>query len=123
MVGVAPVRDGDQSGAKGMPLEGAKTLTKFSCPPKNPGQKTSGPFVAYDNQIRSMLQTDQHFPSIGSKDKDSRHQWRGSVMSGFGPRSPRCMKQLVKTRFRQGPCVAAAPCMGPRKLFDKDIGS
>jgi len=43
------------SGAKGMPLEGAKTY-KIQAATENSRPKTSGPSSLIDNQIRSMLQ-------------------------------------------------------------------
>ncbi|NJN46376.1 MAG: DUF1214 domain-containing protein, partial [Candidatus Competibacteraceae bacterium] len=46
-------------------------------------------FVVYDNQTRSMLQTDQQFPSIGSKNKDIVINADGSVDVWFGPTAPK----------------------------------
>ena len=49
----------------GKPLDGSKTY-KIHLPPNIPA-KDFWSFVVYDNQTRSMLQTDQQFPSIGSQ--------------------------------------------------------
>ncbi|MDM0117806.1 DUF1254 domain-containing protein [Variovorax sp. J22R133] len=54
--------------AKGKPLDGARTY-KIHMPPNIPA-KDFWSFVVYENQTRSMLQTDQQFPSIGSERKD-----------------------------------------------------
>ena len=45
-------------------------------------------FIAYDNQTRSMVQTDQQFPGIGSKDKSMVVNADGSVDVWFGPTAP-----------------------------------
>lgn len=73
--------------AKGNPLEGSKTY-KIKLPPNIPA-KDFWSFVAYDNQTRSMLQTDQQFSSIGSKDKDIVINADGSVEVWFGPTAPK----------------------------------
>ena len=52
----------------GKPFDGGKTY-KVQLPPNMPA-KDFWSFVVYDNQTRSMLQTDQQFPSIGSDKKD-----------------------------------------------------
>ena len=51
------------------PLDGSKTY-KIHLPPNIPA-KDFWSFVVYDNQTRSMLQTDQRFPSIGSQKRAS----------------------------------------------------
>ena len=53
--------------SEGKPLNGSKTY-KIHLPPNIPA-KDFWSFVVYDNQTRSMLQTDQQFPSIGSQTK------------------------------------------------------
>jgi hypothetical protein len=53
--------------SKGQPLDGAKTY-KLRLPPKIPA-KNFWSAVLYDNQTRSMLQTDVPYPSIGSQKK------------------------------------------------------
>ena len=50
--------------SEGKPLDGSKTY-KIHLPPNIPA-KDFWSFVAYDNQTRSMLQTDQRLPAVGS---------------------------------------------------------
>jgi len=73
--------------AKGAPLDGNKTY-KIQLPANIPA-KDFWSFVVYDNQSRSMLQTDQQFPSIGSKDQDIVINTDGSVDVWFGPTAPK----------------------------------
>jgi hypothetical protein len=68
------------------PLDGGKTY-KIHMPPNIPA-KEFWSFVVYDNQTRSMLQTDQQFPSIGSDKKDVVINADGSVDVWFGPTAP-----------------------------------
>ena len=70
----------------GSPLDGSKTY-KIHLPPNIPA-KEFWSFVVYDNQTRSMLQTDQQFPSIGSDKKDIVINADGSVDVWFGPTAP-----------------------------------
>ena len=51
--------------ASGEPFDGGKTY-KVTLPPKIPAAKFWS-FTLYDNQTRSMLQTDQRFPRAGSQ--------------------------------------------------------
>jgi len=44
--------------------------------------------VVYDNQTRSMLQTDAKFPSISSQQADTLVNPDGSVDVYFGPKAP-----------------------------------
>jgi hypothetical protein len=53
--------------ATGNPFDGSKTY-KVHLPPSIPA-KDFWSFVLYDNQTRSMLQTDERFPSISSQKK------------------------------------------------------
>ena len=53
--------------AAGNPFDGSKTY-KVHLPPNIPA-KDFWSFVLYDNQTRSMLQTDERFPSISSQKK------------------------------------------------------
>jgi hypothetical protein len=73
--------------AKGKPLDGSKTY-KVHLPPNIPA-KDFWSFVVYDNQSRSMLQTDQRFPSIGSEKKGIVSNADGSVDVWFGPSAPK----------------------------------
>jgi hypothetical protein len=44
--------------------------------------------ILYDNQTRSMLQTDQQFPSASSQTKGLKTNADGSVDVYFGPKAP-----------------------------------
>ena len=82
---------GSQYGAaftdsEGKPLDGGKTY-KIHLPPNIPA-KNFWSFVVYDNQTRSMLQTDEQFPSIGSQKKDIVINGDTSVDIWFGPTAP-----------------------------------
>jgi hypothetical protein len=87
MVGIGSQYVMATTDSTGKPLEGAKTY-KIQLPPNIPA-KDFWSFVAYDNQTRSMLQTDQQFPSIGSKNKDIVTNADGSVDIWFGPQAPK----------------------------------
>jgi hypothetical protein len=73
--------------SKGKPLDGSKTY-KIHLPPGIPA-KEFWSFVVYDNQTRSMLQTDQRFPSIGSQKKELVVNKDTSVDVWFGPEAPK----------------------------------
>jgi len=72
--------------SKGRPLDGSKTY-KINMPPNVPARDFWS-FVVYDNQTRSMLQTDQQFPSIGSQKEGVVSNLDGSVDVWFGPTAP-----------------------------------
>jgi hypothetical protein len=72
--------------SEGRPLDGSKTY-KIHLPPNIPA-KNFWSFVVYDNQTRSMLQTDQPFPSIGSQAKGIVVNTDTSVDVWFGPTAP-----------------------------------
>jgi len=72
--------------SEGKPLDGGKTY-KIHLPPNIPA-KDFWSFVVYDNQTRSMLQTDQQFPSIGSQKKELVVNADSSVDVWFGPTAP-----------------------------------
>ena len=44
--------------------------------------------IVYDNQTRSMVQTNQKAPSVTSQDKDIKTNADGSVDVFFGPKAP-----------------------------------
>ncbi|MFM0339933.1 DUF1254 domain-containing protein [Paraburkholderia fungorum] len=73
--------------SQGKPLDGSKTY-KVHLPPHVPA-KDFWSFVAYDNQTRSLLQTDQQFPSISSQKKDIVINADTSVDIWFGPTAPK----------------------------------
>lgn len=72
--------------SKGEPFDGKKTY-KIHLPPNIPA-KDFWSFTAYDNQSRSMLQTDQQFPAVGSENKSLIINKDGSVDVYFGPKAP-----------------------------------
>jgi len=67
-------------------LDGAKTY-KLNIP-ANPPAKNFWGVTVYDTQTRSMLQTDQRFPSIGSRTEGLQKNADGSFDLYFGPKSP-----------------------------------
>ena len=73
-------------GADGQMLDGSKTY-KLHLPPNIP-VKNFWSLVVYDNQTRSMLQTDQQFPSMGSQRKGIVINPDTSVDVYFGPTAP-----------------------------------
>ncbi|PWB80782.1 MAG: hypothetical protein C3F08_03540, partial [Candidatus Methylomirabilota bacterium] len=86
MVGVGSAYGGAFVDSEGKPLDGSKTY-KIHLPPNIPA-KNFWSFVVYDNQTRSMLQTDQQFPSIGSQKKGIVINPDTSVDVWFGPTAP-----------------------------------
>ena len=72
--------------SKGEALDGSKTY-QIHMPPKIPA-KDFWSFTAYDNQTRSMLQTDQQLPAVGSENKGLLVNADGSVDVYFGPKAP-----------------------------------
>jgi len=72
--------------SKGAPLDGGKTY-KIHMPPNIPVNNFWS-FTVYDNQTRSMLQTDQQFPSVGSLTKGLQINDDKSADVWFGPKAP-----------------------------------
>jgi hypothetical protein len=72
--------------ANGNPFDGAKTY-KLRLPPNVP-VKDFWSVIVYDTQTRSMLQTDQRFPSVSSQNKTLQTNADGSVDVWFGPTAP-----------------------------------
>jgi len=72
--------------ASGNPLDGGKNY-KLHLPPNIP-VKDFWSVILYSNQTRSMIQTDQRFPSVGSQTKGLMVNSDGSVDVYFGPKAP-----------------------------------
>ncbi len=81
--------------AKGEPLDGSKNY-RLHLPPNIP-IKNFWSVIVYDNQIRSMLQTDQQFPSISSQQQDLVVNADGSVDIYFGPNPPQQKANWIQT--------------------------
>jgi hypothetical protein len=86
MVGEGSQYAGAFVDSQGNPLDGGKTY-RVHMPPHIPA-KAFWSFTLYDNQTRSMLQTDQQFPAVGSLTKGLLVNADGSVDVYFGPKAP-----------------------------------
>lgn len=69
--------------ANGHPPDGGKNY-RLHLPPNIPVNNFWS-VIVYDNQTRSMLQTDQHWPAVSSQDKGILVNADGSVGIYFGP--------------------------------------
>lgn len=86
MVGAGSQYAAAVTDSTGKPLDGGRTY-KIRLPANVP-MKNFWSFTLYDNQTRSMLQTDQQFPSVSSTDKGVVTNPDGSVDVWFGPTLP-----------------------------------
>ncbi|PZU92037.1 MAG: hypothetical protein DI527_10825 [Chelatococcus sp.] len=77
--------------SQGRPLDGGKTYRLRVLP--NAPVKDFWSAIVYDNQTRSMLQTDQDFPQVSSIDKGLASNADGSVDVYFGPKVPSGMER------------------------------
>ena len=73
--------------AQGNPFDGSKTYKVHL--PANVPAKDFWSFTLYDNQIRSMLQTDNQFPGIDNNKPGMIQNADGSYDVYFGPKAPK----------------------------------
>ena len=80
--------------AEGNYLDGGKTY-KITLPPDVP-VKQFWSFMVYDNQTRSMLETDQRSAGVDSLSPDLKANDDGSYTIWFGPKAPEGKEELIR---------------------------
>lgn len=85
MIGTGSAYAGATVDSKGNPLDGSRTY-KLTLPKDVPA-KDFWSIVVYDNQTRSMLQTDHQFPSLNSQ-RGVQMNRDGTTDIYFGPKAP-----------------------------------
>ena len=86
MVGLGSQYAWTRAGRGGNQLNGGKSYS-LHLPPNMP-VKTFWSIILYSNQTRSMIQTDQRFPSVGSQTKGLITNPDGTMDVYFGPKPP-----------------------------------
>lgn len=81
--------------SNGHPLDGGKSY-KLRLPPKVPVNNFWS-VIIYDNQARSMVQTDQRFPSVSSQQENLVANADGSIDIHFGPKPPEGKANWIQT--------------------------
>jgi hypothetical protein len=95
MVGAGSQYTGAFCDADGARFDGGKTY-RLHIPPNVPVNNFWAVLV-YDTQTRSMLQTDQKWPSVSSQDRDRATNEDGSVDVYFGPEPPEDGRNWIQT--------------------------
>jgi len=86
--------------SEGRPLDGSRTYRLHV--PANVPINNFWSVIAYDNQTRSFLQTDQTWPSVTSQDEDFQANEDGSVDVYFAPEQPEGARNYIQTIPNRG---------------------
>ncbi len=106
--------------ANGDTLDGAKTYT-LTLPAPIP-VKTFWAIDIYDTQTRSLLQTDNPYPSINDRFSDLHTEANGDVVIHFGPEPPTAARrQLAANHPRQELVPDPSPLRPARSLVRPDL--